>query len=167
MNSFPANRYTTRSQNGECSFPLQPSWGWQRVQLVLRPLVPLWPFSEEQVASIPSLHVNSASLHQFPHFFSSSFQVFSWYQLNFAHCSGRSSDGGSSSQCCSLVFYGNCTCWAEWDGTYLSDKRWIVAMFEVLGQYLLGECVLIDHDKADAVECPFDNMLVLVILNGG
>lgn len=40
-------------------------------------------------------------------------------------------------------------------------------MFEVLGQYLLGECVLIDHDKADAVECPFDNMLVLVILNGG
>lgn len=40
-------------------------------------------------------------------------------------------------------------------------------MFEVLGQYFLGECVLINHDKADAVECPFDNMLVLVILNGG
>jgi len=40
-------------------------------------------------------------------------------------------------------------------------------MFEVLGQYFLGECVLINHDKPDAVECPFDNMLVLVILNGG
>lgn len=39
-------------------------------------------------------------------------------------------------------------------------------MFEVLGQYFLGEGVLIDHNKADAVECPFDNMLVLVILNG-
>ena len=40
-------------------------------------------------------------------------------------------------------------------------------MLEVFWQYFLGECILINHDKADTVECPFDNMLVLVILNRG
>lgn len=39
-------------------------------------------------------------------------------------------------------------------------------MFEIFRQDFLGECVLIDHDKPDPIGCPFDDMLVLMILSG-
>lgn len=47
----------------------------------------------------------------------------------------------------------------------LSHKRGVVAVFEVLGQNLFAEVVLVDYDEADTVCGPFDNMRVLLILN--
>lgn len=51
-------------------------------------------------------------------------------------------------------------------GKYLSDEWGVVAMFEVFGQDISREIVLVDDDKADSIGSPSYCTMVLFILNG-